>query len=84
MTVQTVKMGGEINQTNWAREASDTKKTDQSGVTMNRPNLKSADEQIVDDPAAAMDRTRSALKKLIALPKSALEGKQGHAKKKRR
>jgi hypothetical protein len=51
---------------------------------MNRPNFKSPDEPLVDDAASAIDRARSALKKLVALPKSAVDEKPKHAKKKRK
>ncbi|MDB5353923.1 MAG: hypothetical protein JWN24_376 [Phycisphaerales bacterium] len=51
---------------------------------MSRPRLKSADEPLVDDAAAAFQKFQSTMKKLVALPKSAADEKPKHAKKKRR
>lgn len=40
---------------------------------MNRPNLKTADEPLVDDPAAAMQRTILAARKALAVPKAKID-----------
>jgi hypothetical protein len=40
---------------------------------MDRPNLKSADEQLVDDPAAAMQRTILATRQALAVPNSKID-----------
>jgi hypothetical protein len=40
---------------------------------MNRPNLKSADDRLVDDPAAAMQRTIAAARKALSVPKAKID-----------
>lgn len=41
--------------------------------TMNRPDLKSADAPVVDDPAAAMQRTIEVTRKALAVPKAKID-----------
>jgi hypothetical protein len=40
---------------------------------MNRPDLKSADAPVVDDPAAAMQRTIEVTRKALAVPKAKID-----------
>lgn len=51
---------------------------------MNRPNLKTADEPIVGDAAAPFQKFTSTMKKLVAMPKSAVDEKPKHGKKNRK
>lgn len=51
---------------------------------MNRPNLKSADDRLVEDGAAAFQKFQSTMKKLVALPKSAVDEKPKAGKAKKR
>jgi hypothetical protein len=47
---------------------------------MRRPNQKTADDVIVSDPDAAMQRTREATRHILSVPKAS-NGRQPHPKK---